>query len=76
MLGGLREYTLDWQKFEKSWKQTRDQIGEILQDMGGDSFGNMELTDLEVGLSISGKGTVGIASVSGAATITLKFKVK
>ena len=57
MLGGLREYTLDWQKFEKSWKQTRDQIGEILQDMGGDSFGNMELTDLEVGLSISASGS-------------------
>ena len=64
---------VDWNEFHKNWKKIRDQIQTMMIDLKDKTFGDLQLKELEVGLSATGKGSIGIASVSAAANIKLKF---
>lgn len=63
-----------WEEFLSNWGKIRDQVSVMMEDFSEKTFGNMVLDELQVGLSATGKGSIGIASVTGAANIMLKFK--
>ena len=73
---GSKAEEIDWDKFHNNWKKIQDQIQVMLTDLKDKAFGDLELDELIIGLSVTGKGSIGIASVAAAADIKLNFKRK
>jgi len=52
----------------KSWDKLKSQIGTMITDLTGQTFGKMALEQVEVSIGISAEGTIGIATAKGEAT--------
>ena len=64
---------VDFSKFMDNWTKLKGQIGTMITDMAKQTFGNMQLQEIEVSISVSGEGTIGIATAKGEASIVLTF---
>jgi hypothetical protein len=65
---------VDFSQFMASWTKLKGQIGQMITDMAAQAFGNMALEQIEVSISVSGEGSIGIATAKGEASIVLTFK--
>ena len=65
---------VDFGQFMKSWNKLKDQIGTMITDLTGQTFGKMTLEEVEVSIAVSGEGSIGIATAKGEASIVLTFK--
>lgn len=68
--------SIDWEKFREDWNAIRDQVSMMMDDMSEMKFGKLDLSELEVQLSVSGEGSIGIVTTGATASIILKFKEK
>jgi hypothetical protein len=65
---------VDFGQFLYSWNKLKGQIGTMIGDLTGQTFGKMALEQIEVSISVSGEGSIGIATAKAEASIVLTFK--